>query len=395
MGAPREDCIVVGASFAGLACAYALARRGARVTVLERKSDPGEKIHTTGILVKEAVDRLEILDGLPRKLTKRIEGVRLYAPNLRHVDLSAPGYYFLATDTGNVMRWLARRASEAGATLRLGTAFEGARRVDGGFDLGDAGCTAFLVGADGPRSSVARYTGLGRNRAFLFGIEHEFPLASAAGLDAPDRLHCVVDRRLAPGYIGWIVVGVTGLQVGLARRVHEKAINPRETIAALLAKIRPIHDLTHCQPVAVRAGLIPCGGVVHPAAADRALLVGDAAGIVSPVTAGGIHMALKHGLAAGDAIADFLSGNAGDAHVAFTRTYPRFRMKRALRFAFDHFQSDWMFDRMLSTRALRAAASIVYFHRLTAVDVPMRSCATAPQAMTDPRGNGDSGGPEP
>jgi hemoglobin len=44
---PQSDCIVVGASFAGLACASALARAGMRVTVLERKSDPGEKLHTT------------------------------------------------------------------------------------------------------------------------------------------------------------------------------------------------------------------------------------------------------------------------------------------------------------------------------------------------------------
>jgi 2-polyprenyl-6-methoxyphenol hydroxylase-like FAD-dependent oxidoreductase len=48
-----QDCVVVGASFAGLACATALADAGARVTVLERKHDPGAKLHTTGILVRD------------------------------------------------------------------------------------------------------------------------------------------------------------------------------------------------------------------------------------------------------------------------------------------------------------------------------------------------------
>jgi digeranylgeranylglycerophospholipid reductase len=38
------DCAVVGASFAGLACATALARAGVRVTVLEKKADAGEKL---------------------------------------------------------------------------------------------------------------------------------------------------------------------------------------------------------------------------------------------------------------------------------------------------------------------------------------------------------------
>jgi flavin-dependent dehydrogenase len=58
--------------------------------------------------------------------------------------------------------------------------------------------------------------------------------------------------------------------------------------------------------------MIPCGGVVSPVAAQRLLLVGDAAGLVSPVTAGGIHTALKHGLAAGHAIADYLNGKNED-----------------------------------------------------------------------------------
>src|SRR5437879_7110728 len=110
-----NDCVIVGASFAGLACAIALARAGMRVTVLEKKADAGEKLHTTGIIVKDAIDQAAILDRLPAQLVRRVGGVRLYAPNLRHVDLAAPGYYFLTTDTPEVMRWLAARAEEAGA----------------------------------------------------------------------------------------------------------------------------------------------------------------------------------------------------------------------------------------------------------------------------------------
>src|SRR5258708_32434226 len=113
----QSDCVVVGASFAGLACASVLARDGMRVSVLEKKADSGEKLHTTGIIVKDAVDQVALLDGLPAELVHRINGVRLYAPNLRHVDLAAPGYYFLATDTPRVMRWLAERTEQAGAVL--------------------------------------------------------------------------------------------------------------------------------------------------------------------------------------------------------------------------------------------------------------------------------------
>ena len=52
-----HDVIIVGASFAGAACALAAAQYGLRVCVLERKADPGERLHTTGIVVKEAMEQ--------------------------------------------------------------------------------------------------------------------------------------------------------------------------------------------------------------------------------------------------------------------------------------------------------------------------------------------------
>jgi flavin-dependent dehydrogenase len=358
--ARHADCVVVGASFAGLACATALARAGLRVSVLERKSDPGEKLHTTGIIVKEAVDESPLLEGLPAELVRRIDGVRLYAPNLRHVDLAAPGYYFLATDTPNLMRWLASRAEQAGAQIAYAAPFQQAKRLDDGFDLGEAGRARYLVGADGPRSRVSEALGLGKSVRFLFGVEYEY---SAAKMPERDKLHVFIDRKLAPGYIGWVVAGVGITQVGLARRV--RGPDTAAAVAAMdrfLHKIAPAFDFRSMRPVAVRAGMIPCGGIVRPVAAERVLLVGDAAGMVSPVTAGGIHTALKHGWTAGQAIAAFLRGERGDPKNWFVASYPRFRAKRALRFLFDHFQSDTLINLLLGTPAMRRAAGVVFFH---------------------------------
>jgi flavin-dependent dehydrogenase len=354
------DCLVVGASFAGLASAIALARAGLRVTVLEKKTDAGAKLHTTGIIVRDAIDQIALLDTLPKPLVRRIPGVRLYAPNLRYVDLEAPGYYFLATNTPAVMRWLAGEAEREGATIAYGTAFTDARRLQSGFAVQGIGATRFLIGADGPRSRVASALRLGASTRFLAGVEYEY---GGATLQVPDKLHCFMDRRLAPGYIGWVLAGVDGVQAGLARRLGgPEAFRPNEVMDAFLTKIAPVIDLRALTPSDVRAGIIPCGGVVTPAAVSRALLVGDAAGIVSPVTAGGIHTALKHGLAAGNAVADFLHGRAEDPSGWFVRSYPKFRTKRLLRFLFDHFQSDLAFNGLLATWPMRFAAGLVYFH---------------------------------
>ena len=361
----QTDCIIVGASFAGLACATALARTGIKVTVLEEKNDPGEKLHTTGILVKDAIDQITLLDHLPANLVRRIDGVRLYAPNLKFVDLTAPGYYFLATDTPQVLRWLAAQAEQAGARIIYRSSFKQAQRTQSGFQIENIGATRYLVGADGPGSPLAKLMGLGLNSNFLFGIEYEY---AGRNIAEPGKLHCFIDHRIMPGYIGWIVAGVGVVQLGLARRVRHGQSNSNEAMESFLQKLAPVHDFRGIQPVSIRAGLIPCGGVVKPVAGRRVLLVGDAAGMVSPVTAGGIHSALKHGLAAGYAIADFLNGKSEDPSGWFVRSYPHFRFKRLLRFLFDQFQSDLLFNLLLSTRPMRAAAGLVYFHHLSVFD---------------------------
>jgi flavin-dependent dehydrogenase len=350
-----HDVVVVGASFAGLACAMALADAGLRVTVVERKADAGEKLHTTGILVRDVMDKVALLDGVPKELLRRVEGVRLYAPNMRHVDLSAPGYYFLATDTPGLMRWLAGRAERAGVRVVWNSVYRSAKRIQSGFDLGEPiGTTRFLVGADGPRSAVARTLGLGENRKFLAGIEHEY---AELPIEAADRLHCFIDRRHMPGYIGWVVQGVDVTQVGLARRQRDgDGAVVKRSMERFLDKIAPTFDFRMHTPSAVRAGLIPCGGVVRPTATHRALLIGDAAGMVSPVTAGGIHTALQFGSRSGHAIADFLSGRGEDPGVVTARTHPSYRVKRMLRFL-------WAFNLLLATRPMREAASMIYFHR--------------------------------
>ena len=83
------DLVIVGASFAGLVAARTAAMRGLRVAVLDKKPEPGAQVHTTGILVKEAADSLD----LPVQLTRKIRGVRLYGPSMDSVDLDSPGVW--------------------------------------------------------------------------------------------------------------------------------------------------------------------------------------------------------------------------------------------------------------------------------------------------------------
>lgn len=365
IGNLKVDLLVVGASFAGLACARAATLAGLSVMVLEKKTSAGAKLHTTGIIVKDAVDSVPWLAEVPPELVRRIDGVRLYAPDMRHVDLHAPGYWFWATDAPCLLDWMVDSAQACGVDVRLGTLFEQALWIDGRWEVpvtqGPCITATYLVGADGPHSRVAKALGLSRNKHFLYGVEHEYQGARMA----PDLLHCFVDRKLAPGYIGWALDGVGVSQIGLARRMGRHAAGDASALKLdpLLRKIASVVSPGEAPPVAVRAGMIPCGGVLPVVARERALLVGDAAGMVSPVTAGGIHTALQHGEGAGKAVARFVRGEVGDPATWFVRGYPGFRLKRTLRWAFDHFQSDWLFNRLLGTPQMRRMAELVYFHR--------------------------------
>lgn len=331
MARPVTGVTIVGAGFAGLACARACAARGLRTVVLERRPAVGAFPHTTGILVKEAADEWDV----PRAITRKIRGVRLYSPSLRSIDLESPGYSFLATDTPALLRWFARQAEEAGAEIRCGTAWNGGRPRD------------FLVGADGPRSQVARAFGLGVNREFLTGVEAEFE--GIRGVDE-DVLHCFIDPELAPGYIGWVVPGVGVTQVGLACR--------RPRLEPFLAKISRVFDFGSARLAGRRAGLIPVGGTVRPFAAEGVLLVGDAAGLVSPLTGGGIHTALHHGRRAGVALAEHLL----DGVPSLRLDYPRFTWKLLLRRLMDLRWPGRGVDAALASPAFRSLAQAVFFH---------------------------------
>lgn len=359
------DLLVVGASFAGLACARAGAHAGLRVAVLEKKSAAGAKLHTTGIIVKDAVDSIGWLRDVPSHMVRRIDGVRLYAPNMRQIDLCAPGYWFWATDCAALLDWMVADLRRLGVQMRMGTLFERAARVGGLWTVplgqGETAQARYLIGADGPQSKVAKSLGLSRNKRFLFGVEHEYAQAQLQ----ENLLHCFIDRALAPGYIGWALAGVGACQIGLARRmpsaqgqVGSRQVRVDDFLAKIAGVVQPMGA-----PGSIRAGMIPCGGVLPHVAIPGALLVGDAAGMVSPVTAGGIHSALRHGAQAGQAVAEFLSGRRDDPAQWLPKTYPNYRVKRALRWMFDHFQTDWAFNLLLDTAPMRRAAELVYFHR--------------------------------
>lgn len=346
------DVAIVGGSFSGLAAALELRRLGLSVAVIERKRDVGLGLNTTGILVKEALAEYQF----PEKYLRKIREVRLHAPNRKHIDLQHPDYFFCATDTPNLLRHMVQQVIDAGAEVMLDSAFASAETGAGGkIILPQHGIEAdYLIGADGPRSRVAEFFNLGRNKKFLLGAEVEYKNIYHANLN---RFDCYLSQKFAYGYLGWMVPGFDGItQIGLAV-AGDKKPELEKLFAILPDECKPPKAELHAR----RGGLIPCGGLVAPLYRGNVILLGDAAGMVSPLTAGGIFTALHYGKSLARAISAHKSGAGMHPGAWAEKHYPRFYKKRLLRFIYEKFAPDWALSLALPLLPFHAAAKKIFF----------------------------------
>ena len=219
----------------------------------------------------------------------------------------------------------------------------------------------FIVGADGARSRVARDLGLDVNRRFLVGAEIVHPIAS--GTTAP-AFHCVLDPRVAPGYLGWVIDDGRHAHVGVAGYPAAMRAGVRHLLDTFAADAPGRAAPTG--PVERRGGPIPVGGVLRRLACPAGLLVGDAAGAVSPLTAGGLDPCLRMSELAAAVAAEYL--RTGDQRVL--RRYDgaalraRFRGRLLLRRVFAGIRSPAAAEAavaLLRGRAGRAAAARILF----------------------------------
>jgi hypothetical protein len=109
--------------------------------------------------------------------------------------------------------------------------------------------------------------------------------------------------------------------------------------------------------------LIPSGGPVSRIGEGRVLLIGDAAGVVSPVTGGGIHTALRFGRRAALLVSDYLCDGGPEPASAMAQEIPRYRLKRLLRRVLDLAPPNAAINAFLMTKPVREFAQRLYFHR--------------------------------
>jgi geranylgeranyl reductase family protein len=285
----RFDAVVVGAGPAGSTAAFRLARAGARVLLTDKARFPRDKPCGGGLtyravrllpfsvdpVVEEEVDRFELGLGYRRRFERRTKEPLVLMTQRRRLDA-----------------FLVEQAQEAGAEFRDGTA--GVDGVEG----------TVVIGADGVNGTTSR----------ALGFEpHEYEVALEANVPygpvSRDRYarRAVVEFGIVPGGYGWVFPKGDHVNVGVGGWLHQGPQLRRH-----LSRLCHAHEIPEDALVEVRGYRLPLRRPGFTPARDRTALVGDAAGLIDPVSGDGIYEAFLSSQLAVENALDIIAGRAAD-----------------------------------------------------------------------------------
>jgi geranylgeranyl reductase family protein len=346
------DVIIVGGGPAGSSTAFALARAGVNVMIVDRDRFPRDKpcAEYLSPQASRVLHDMGVLERIESLAPSRLAGMIVRAPSGRRLrgDFAASHGYRGFRDRGLAIRRhvldaiLLSAARAAGARVIEGTRVvdivrDGARRVRGVRTSSGEMSAAIVVGADGLRSVVGRRLGLVRAGRFPRRVALVSHWRGIAELGEYGEMH--VERD---GY-----VGIAPVDAGL---VNVAIVIPASRAASIRGDAASFAD----RWIAKRSHLAPRfsgsrreGGVVatgpfnvraRRAWAPGALLVGDAADFFDPFTGEGIYAALRGGEMAATAARRVLERPASDDPL---REYERARRAE--------FGGKWLVERLVGT----------------------------------------------
>ena len=349
----KYDVAVVGAGPSGSWTATLLAKRGARVLLID-PSHPREKPCGGGITGRALA---LIGDALP---AGRLPAVRIRTPRFMestkgtHADVSLPAdaTALVVSSRAEFDGALLATAKRAGADLLLMRVTD-IHRVGGGFEVlasnGSRITTPCVIGADGANSLVRRKVCKPFRRS---------QLSIATGYFA----HGVTSDRIViemfadpPGYI-WSFPRPDHLAIGICAQADAGiGVESLRGIVRRWIEATHIADGARLEPYAWPIPSLSSNDLLSlDLAGPGWLTVGDAAGLVDPITREGIFFALQSADAAADAIAS-VSPNQSDQYTSRVRDDIASDLARAARYKAGFFQP--RFTRLL-VNALQSSEKI-------------------------------------
>lgn len=316
------DAIVVGAGPAGSVTALRLAREGASVLLLDRAKFPRDK-PCGGGLTYRAIRELPVdVTPVVEDVVDRFEFSFRY--RLRFERKSA-GSIILMTQRKRLDAFLVEQAVAAGVEFRDGTKVFSVSE-DGTVEFGDGVVGAgVVIGADGVNGITTRSLGLEQRYRYGVALEGNVPYRRTS--EGRFRGRAVLELGVVPGGYGWVFAKGDHVNVGVGGWDSE---GPR--LRTHLARLCAAHEIHENAVESLRGYRLPLRQRDDALGKGRVLLVGDAAGLVDPLSGDGMYEAFVSArLAAAAVDTGDLEGYAGRLNAALaSNAAASWAAKRAL-----------------------------------------------------------------
>jgi len=302
----RYDVAVVGAGPSGSTTAYHLAKAGARVLILDRADFPRDKPCGGGVTAR-AFDRAPV--DLTPVVERVVDRVRFSYRLGQSFDYTHDQPLVYMTQRVRMDEFLLQQAAAAGADFHGGSIVRSVELDKDGVRIavnGDTYEAGTVVGSDGANGVVARYAGLKPFTDPPVALEANFPYD---GEDPPQSWQGMLALELGsmPGGYGWSFPKSDHFNVGCGGW-HSQGGKLRPHLAGL----RQHYGLQDAAMLNIRGHHLPTRDEGAAIVRGRALLVGDAAGLVDPLAGEGIFSAFVSGHLAAAGLLRFLDGMDAD-----------------------------------------------------------------------------------
>ena len=309
------DLVVVGGGPAGSSAAFAAAKKGIKVALLEKENSIAETVRTSGVTWIENIKEF----GIPDNCFNPIKNFTFVSPN-NEVTISDSVATAAVLDVRKTYRWLAEEAEKTGADVFVKTNInEVIKNVEndivGVSGTGPNGKIIFhskvVIDATGFSSVISKAMGFVTQwERFGAGAEYE---AKVESVDS-ETWWLMVGQEYTPAGYAWIFpLGNDIVRIGVGVGKPESNIDPTQRLKEIIEKkLGPIKKLGKITPIEFHYGLIPNDGLSRKTVFNNLILVGDSAGQANPLVLEGIRYAIKFGRVAGKVAADAIEKGKTD-----------------------------------------------------------------------------------